>query len=282
MSILGKIYRSLFGDATARNGVGPAQYEASTQRASNNKAAVSPDLASWEEFYPTLIGAGTIGTLAASPSMQKAAASLIERLESDNYVEFLKRFYAEGAAQAGADWKYADITTALLAAATLARPANYLEIGVRRGRSMAAVASVRPEIDIVGFDLWMEDYGGMPNPGPDFVRDEMRRLGHQGKLELISGDSHATVPEYFRRHPQAFFDLITVDGDHTDQGARLDLRDVLPRLAIGGVIVFDDIASRGAPFLRDAWNQYVGTDSRFSCWEFDELGFGIALAVRKH
>ena len=261
---------------------GPAQYLASTPRAPGNVSGAPAELASWEEFYPTLVGAGTIGALASGHAMQGAAAALFQKLDSDAYLEFVKRFYAAGAGRAGADWKYADITTALMAAATLTHPANYLEIGVRRGRSLAAVASVRPEIDIVGFDMWVENYGGMPNPGPDFVRNEMHRLGHRGRLELVSGDSHETVPAYFREHPEAFFDLVTVDGDHTDLGARLDLRDVLPRLAIGGVIVFDDIASRGAPFLRDAWNQYVGGDSRFSCWEFDELGFGIALGVRNH
>ena len=49
--------------------------------------------------------------------------------------------YAGGRGKAGGDWRYADILTVLAAACDLIRPRSYLEIGVRRGRSMAMVAS---------------------------------------------------------------------------------------------------------------------------------------------
>ena len=230
MSILRKLFQSSSGNsasdasAPSASDVGAPRYEPTTPRASGNGTQTSPELASWTEFYPVLVGAETIGNLAASTPMQKAAAELTERLERDTYVDFLKQFYSTGASRAPGSWRYADITTALLAAATLARPKSYLEIGVRRGRSMAAVATVQPEVDVVGFDIWEENYGGMQNPGAEFVRSEMRRLGHRGKLELVSGDSHITVPKYFQDHPDAYFDLITVDGDHTDRGARSVLR----------------------------------------------------------
>jgi predicted O-methyltransferase YrrM len=124
----------------------------------------------------------------------------------------------------------------------------------------------------VGRELW----------GPDFVRSELKKVGFKGKLELVSGNSHDTIPGYFRQHPDAYFDLITVDGDHSYRGASMDLRDVLPRLNIGGVVVFDDIASPQAVYLRDVWKRYVANQSRFANWEFNELGFGIALGIRKY
>ena len=144
------------------------------------------------------------------------------------------------------------------------------------------VAAKSPQCEIVGVDLWKDtNYAGMPNPGPDFVRAELGRLGHTGRLELLVGDSHAILPAYFSEHPDLFFDLITVDGDHYEEGARQDLKDVMPRLKIGGILVFDDISHPALPYLDRIWQETVGSDPRFSSWRYSELGYGVALAVRK-
>jgi predicted O-methyltransferase YrrM len=147
---------------------------------------------------------------------------------------------------------------------------------------MGEVAAAAPSCAIIGFDLWVQEYASMPNPGPDFVKDELRRIGHTGEIELISGDSHETVPKFLASNPNAFFDLVTVDGDHSRHGAGQDLAHVLPRLRIGGVIVFDDIAHPAHPYLLNVWQKLVQSDSRFGTWQFTELGYGVALAVRKH
>jgi predicted O-methyltransferase YrrM len=228
-----------------------------------------------------MLGAGTLGALASSPVALQQATAVLERLEPDDYVAYLLSYYRTGLGRFGDHWRYADIVTVLQAAARLLRPERYLEIGVRRGRSMAIVAAACPGCEIIGFDLWVPDYAGMPNPGPAFVRGELARVGHAGSLELIGGNSHDTVPQYLREHPDAFFDLITVDGDHSRQGAAQDLRDVLPRLKVGGVLVFDDIAHPALPHLDRVWRRVVVADQRFSTWEFSELGYGVALAVRK-
>ena len=47
---------------------------------------------------------------------------------------------------------------------------NYLEIGVRRGRSMSVLASQANDADFYGFDLWVKNYTGSENPGAEFVR----------------------------------------------------------------------------------------------------------------
>ena len=62
---------------------------------------------------------------------------------------------------------------------------------------------------------------------------------------------------------------------HTDAGAVADLRTVVPRLKLGGVLVFDDLANPGHPGLRRVWEREVVADPRFSTWAFDELGFGV-------
>jgi len=232
-------------------------------------------------YHPGLLGSSTLGALAVSPGCLRQVAQIVERLEPDDYVRYLLTYYQTGLERFGEAWRYADIATVLLAAAQLLRPQHYLEIGVRRGRSMVIVAAQCSECNIVGFDLWESNYANMLNPGPGFVRDEMKKLGHKGPLELISGNSHETLPRYFREHQDAFFDLITVDGDHSEQGSEQDLRDVLPRLKIGGVIVFDDICHPVHPYLAGVWQRIVAADPRFATWHFTELGYGVAFAVRR-
>lgn len=153
----------------------------------------------------------------------------------------LENWAANIRARLDAGQPYWDLAAAIRQLAFRLQPASYMEIGIRRGKSMAMVAATCPETAIFGFDLWMTPYGGAENPGPDFVRSEMARLGHRGPLTLTSGDSQETVKEFSRLNPDIRFDLITVDGDHSDEGAWRDLTNAASLIAPGGFIVFDDL-----------------------------------------
>jgi predicted O-methyltransferase YrrM len=239
-----------------------------------------PELGDW--YPPVIISPTTVGSLATSPTCLHEVIQIVKRLESDDYVRYLLSYYSVGLERFGELWHYADIVTVLLAAATLIKPASYLEIGVRRGRSMAMVAAKCPECNIVGMDMWGNtNYAGMPNPGPDFVQAELKKLGHKGQLEFVVGNSHQVLPAYFSKHPNVFFDLVTVDGDHSEKGAEQDLRDVVPHLKVGGILVFDDICHPSHPYLDQVWRTVIESDARFSSWRYSELGYGVALAVRK-
>lgn len=160
------------------------------------------------------------------------------------------------------------------------RPKTYLEVGVRRGFSMAMVAARSPETEMYGFDLWIPDYADAPNPGPHFVQSEMRKIGYEKKVHFINGDSHRTLPAFFRderagildrlklgwnaKTRPAGFELITIDGDHSLLGAHQDLLDTMPHCAIGGAVVFDDISP-------DALKREAG--------EADPHGWGDLLGV---
>lgn len=227
-------------------------------------------------FFPPT--APTLGAAAMSEEASNFVSGVLAKLtpsEENNEGLF---FYTWGRGMFGPHWRYADIMTVLRSASLFLRPSSYLEIGVRRGRSAAVVAATCPNCSIYGFDLWLPDYGGQANPGPDFVRSELRAVGHAGELSLISGDSRKTVPEFLRQHPELYFDLITVDGDHTVLGAATDLANVLPRLKVGGIVVFDDISS--APLLQRVWRRLVQRDSRYVTWEFADAGCGVAAAIR--
>jgi predicted O-methyltransferase YrrM len=222
--------------------------------------------------------APTLGAAAMSSDASTFIQETLARLTQDDDAKSGEYWHAMGRAKYGEHWRFADQLTTLWAASTLLQPSTYLEIGVCRARSAAIVARVRPQCDIYGFDLWVPDYAGGPNPGPEFVREELSRVGHQGALALESGDSLETLPAYLDSHPDLFFDVITVDGVKTVPGVASDYANALPRLKIGGIVVTDDLML--FPVLRRIWNKVIVGDDRFVSWEFRDAGFGVAAAVR--
>jgi predicted O-methyltransferase YrrM len=205
-----------------------------------------------------------------SPALNNATADTLELLAPDDVnkprlIEWLR----EGAAR---DERRFEIRSALRAIAHATQPRSYLEIGTRRGWSLAQVLAESPEVQAYSFDWWTQNYGGVENPGPGFVRDEMRRVApnHRGALHFLSGNSHDTLPVFFQevqlgavelgeeqilRTGEAaprMFDLITVDGDHTALGTWWDLADVLPHVAVGGALVFDDLLDSSDELLGDS------------------------------
>jgi predicted O-methyltransferase YrrM len=227
------------------------------------------------------LGASTLGELALSPALHDEAWAIVDRLEPDDNVGHVRDFVAEGRRLAGREWRYVDLASALAAATELLRPSSYLEVGVRRGRSMAIVAARAPKCSIIGVDMWQPNYAGMENPGPEHVRAELAKVGFAGDLELLTGDSHRVLPRLFSQRPDLTFDLITVDGDHSPRGAARDLRDVLHRLRIGGVLVFDDISHPHHAKLLEIWRRVVVAERRYSTWHFDDVGYGVAVAARR-
>ncbi|MCL4446738.1 MAG: class I SAM-dependent methyltransferase [Actinobacteria bacterium] len=190
-------------------------------------------------------------------------------------------------------------------------PSSYLEIGVRRGFSMAVLASRAQRASIVGIDRWIRGYAGSPNPGPRFVRKEIEKTGHSGDLHLVKGDSHRVLRTLLAGKRTGFsrlrkvvvprdFDLITVDGDHSLLGAYADLTDAFQLCAIGGAVIMDDIAAQQP--LTDAamqvfrkelgpdphsWGSLLGVwraaqsqFPQFRYFEFSDEPPGTALALR--
>lgn len=166
------------------------------------------------------------------------------------------------------------------------QPKAYLEVGVRRGFSMAMTAARCPTADIYGFDLWIRNYAAVSNPGPRFVQAELAAVGYKKKIHFINGNSHRTLPAFFnsrradyferirlslkRKQRPSTFDLILVDGDHSLLGAYQDLVDIMPSCSIGGVVVFDDIAPNLAGLDIEAVKRE---------WGADPFGWGDLLGV---
>ena len=226
-------------------------------------------------FPPT---AQTLGAAAMSEEAAAFVAGVLPKLSPSEEQRAGEFFYAWARAKYGKFWRYADGLTALWAAATLLQPSSYLEIGVCRGRSAAVLGAARPHCAIYGFDLWIEDYAGSPNPGPSFVRKELTAAGHEGDVVLESGDSRVTLPAYLDQHPGLFFDVITVDGNKSVEGVAADYVNALPRLKLGGIVITDDLSL--FPELRPIWDDVIDRDDRYVSWEFIDAGFGVAAAIR--
>jgi predicted O-methyltransferase YrrM len=234
-----------------------------------------------DKVYPNLIlGPSTIINKAKSLDTLNIALKLLDTLEKDHYNEFVSNFYLKGITQYGENWDYCDLISGLIAASSLCRPKKYLEIGVRRGRSVCCVALSSPEVEIWAFDMWIKDYAGMSNDGPKFVEKELKKVNYFKKVNFVNGNSHQTLPSFFSENPDILFDMITVDGDHSQKGALMDLRHVLPFLDVGGIIIFDDIIHPKHNYLKDVWNKAIREDGGILSKEYTELGYGLAIGVR--
>lgn len=210
-----------------------------------------------------------IRNIIGSPSVNAATSDTLEALSPDDVnkprlIEWLR----EGVAR---NEQRFEIRSALRAISRAIQPRSYLEIGTRRGWSLAQVLAECPTVRAYSFDWWMQSYGGVDNPGPGFVRDEMQRVAplHRGELHFLSGNSHDLLPVFFQNIPfeetelaeeavvragedaPSMFDLVTVDGDHTALGTWWDLADVIPRVAVGGALVFDDLVDSADELLGD-------------------------------
>lgn len=199
------------------------------------------------------------------------------RLTPDQYLTRNVEVFRK-AVQGGETWF--DSPTFLNWFAATFKPANYLEVGVRRGRSMAQVIVESPATHCFGFDMWIPDYSGVENPGPEFVLNEFRRLGAQQLPVFIKGNSHETLPAFWAnpQNPQSF-DLIFIDGDHSYEGAKQDLDLAFAHLAPGGALLFDDISHPSHLELYPLWNEYKKRYPEFIFIE-DLRGNGTACAFK--
>src|SRR5262245_55438822 len=111
------------------------------------------------------------------PEVAAGALDVIDQLSTDPSLDAYRASLRSVAREGRSYW---DLACTLSYLAECFPLSDYLEIRVRRGKSMAQVAARRPECRIVGCDMWMSPYGGVDNPGPDFVQEEMARLGHRG------------------------------------------------------------------------------------------------------
>lgn len=109
-----------------------------------------------------------------------------------------------------------------------------MEIGFNAGHSAERWLQMRPEVEVVSFDLGAHRY-------IDMCKREVDRQ-FPGRHELVLGDSAQTVPGYSKHDS---FDLIFIDGDHSYEAAKRDLDNCKRFAGARTIIVMDDTHMEG-------------------------------------
>ena len=110
---------------------------------------------------------------------------------------------------------------------------NILEIGFNTGASAAIFLEASPKSRVTSFDIGTHEY-----VDPHKMRIDAQ---YPGRHELILGDSASMIPQYKRDNPDAIFDLILIDGDHTYPAPAIDLANCFLLADENTVVILDDV-----------------------------------------
>jgi predicted O-methyltransferase YrrM len=160
---------------------------------------------------------------------------------------------------------YSSVRTVIGAFVKLAQPETYLEIGMRRGHSLCMAVNCSPQpLTIYSFDLWIPNYAGEENPGLDLILKE-------------------TIPAFFDdpSNPK-HIDLMFVDGDHSAEGAQIDLLNVIEHVSVGGLLVFDDIFHPLHMYLLDVWREVMKQYPDFKVLKNTKHEYRWTVALRTY
>jgi predicted O-methyltransferase YrrM len=158
------------------------------------------------------------------------------------------------------------------------QPRSYLEIGTRDGDSLRIVLEHAHTLELVCCaDTWGGEWGGTGRGGHDHIDAMLASMLFVGEVRYLDGDSKQTIPTLTET-----FDLILVDGDHSEEGGRADLENVWPLCAPGGCIVFHDITHPAHLYLGRVFDEWVFSHADdISLAHTITEGHGVGFILRK-
>ena len=161
------------------------------------------------------------------------------------------------------------------------QPASYLEIGCRTAGSFVQALGADSLREAVAVDLWAGSYSELPNTR-DFAASQIEHFlnatGSTRRVELRQGNSHVELKKLIAEGRK--FDLINVDGDHTDAGALEDLEDAWQLLNERGAILFDDIIHPGFRSLLGVVQQFTARHPELQLLLNTTQDNGVAVLLR--
>jgi ADP-heptose:LPS heptosyltransferase/peptidoglycan/xylan/chitin deacetylase (PgdA/CDA1 family)/predicted O-methyltransferase YrrM len=190
-----------------------------------------------------------------SVKYQRKTLDAWSHIELDSPLLFRKESMEQHIENGSPFW---NIHVALAFVGSRFQPRSYLEVGVRTGASMVQVLYNSSPVQVTGVDLWSGNYASLPN-ALDFAKMQIARfqqgVGQQSPIELVQGNSHVILKQLIMQMRK--YELITVDGDHSDAGAMSDLEDAYLLLEERGIIVFDDIIHPSFPTLLSVIQEFA-------------------------
>jgi predicted O-methyltransferase YrrM len=109
------------------------------------------------------------------------------------------------------------------------QPKHILEIGRYMGYSLGMMLSVSPQSRITSIDVALQ-----PTP---VLAKIVNAFSIETTTTLIHGDSDTT--------PEARYDFVLIDGDHTYSAAKKDWDNVKHKLQTNAAVMFDDVYKLG-------------------------------------
>lgn len=200
-------------------------------------------------------------------------SQIIEKYEKYNWNNNIAE-WRRSAQREGNAWQLSKI---IFSAASVLQSRNYLEIGVCEGDSLISFlkgAGRRNLENICLIDPWGSEYGGSGRKGPEHIYPILREYGVMEKTVILCGRSADKLPSIDEQAIR--FDLITVDGDHSNAGAYFDLYNCWRLLAPEGILVFDDISHPKHRALEEVFTNFckeIGVGDFYLSHE--KYGFGI-------
>lgn len=116
---------------------------------------------------------------------------------------------------------------------------NFLEIGVAAGGNTRIFTDFLKIKDVYTMDLNEHpsiSYDGNPNARTN----NFKNLKNSGVLKSFFGDSHSNEAKKWLEDLDIKFDMVFIDGDHTEYGIKLDTELVLPILNDNAYVIYHD------------------------------------------
>lgn len=164
-------------------------------------------------------------------------------------------------------------------------PKRYLEIGSWVGDSLKKVlqnSNPHPEL-ITCIDDWSDSYGDLYIEDSIHLETIIVQENYKGKFEIAEESSHNILIPFIQEG--RLYDLILVDGDHTYEGAWMDLRQAWELLEDEGILIFDDIYHKDMPWLIYCFMRFIEVIKNESILlympPYAQQGAGVLMKIGK-
>jgi len=132
--------------------------------------------------------------------------------------------------------------------------ANLVEIGSYCGRSSSLLGQIARlnKCDLTCIDCFIT-----LAPGTNTKKDMLKRFRKNmwisnSKYELMEMKSEEAIKKYDKE-----IDLLFIDGDHTYEGVKKDCELRLPKLKVGGCVLFHDYEGTAWPGVKKAVDEFT-------------------------